>query len=261
MLAYLPLKRLGHQIIWGLGLQDALFRLREWKMALGAEEPASPDGKPTPPAILRVRVCGTAVPSGYFQAGREILAEFDMAFIVTGGGFETAKRVVDIGCGVARMARWLPASVETVGIDIDRTAIGWCQKNLPGDWRVVDLGQPAPVESGSADLIYACSVITHLREPTARAWMADVARMLKPGGRALITFHDPVHPNTQPVAETLARDGYAVRFDSLEGSNHLSAFVTPERLRDLAGPLEMVLLQPSPDTRCGQAIAVFRKPG
>jgi alkylhydroperoxidase family enzyme len=84
--------------------------------------------------------------------------------------------------------------------------------------------------------------------------------VLETGGRALITFHDARHPNAEPVRDQLAAEGWAVRFDSLEGSNHLASFVTAEVLADLARPhLELIDVRASDTTACGQAIAVLRR--
>lgn len=231
-------------------------------MAAGAAENATGfDGRPMPPALLRVRVCGTANPDYFLESGRETVAEFDGALRATGGGLADARAVLDLGCGCGRLARWAPVAADRLtGMDIDRRLVGWCARHLPGRWLTVRLGAALPSGDGTFDVVYACSVITHLRLDTARAWMAEVARVLEPGGRALVTFHDERHPNARPVLDELTREGWAVRFDSLEGSNHLASFVTAERLAELAAPgLEVLTITPSDRTVCKQAIAVLRR--
>jgi SAM-dependent methyltransferase len=214
-----------------------------------------------PPALLRVMVCGTANPDYFLDSGRDTIAEFDAALQATGGGLAAARAVLDLGCGCGRLARWAPVdAARLIGIDIEPRLVRWCAENLPGRYQAVKLGAPLPLADAAVEVVYACSVITHLRLGTARAWLAEVARVLEPGGRALVTFHDPRHPQAETVRDELAREGWAVRFDSLEGSNHLASFVTPERLAELAGPaLDIVALTPSDETACKQAIAVLRK--
>jgi len=252
-----------HRAVWKLNLQDALFRLRELRMALDAPRPPeTPDGKPIPPALLRVQVIGSGDPKEFLDAGQRTIEEFDRMLAANGGGFATADAILDLGCGCGRLARWVtPAPGGRLsGSDINRGLVAWCARNLEGDFKVNPLHGRLPLDDGAFDLVYACSVVTHLREPTAAAWFAEVARVLRPGGRALVTFHDPVHPNAAPVADALARDGYAVRFDSLEGANHLAAFSTLERLQALAGDsLTLKASTPSAETVCGQAITVFEK--
>ena len=257
------LRQLAHRAVWGLNLQDALFRLREMAMALDAPRPPpSPDGKPIRPAYLRVQVIGTGDAREFLDAGQRTIAEFGAALKNAGGGFAKADAVLDLGCGCGRLARWVPlaSGAQLSGSDINRGLIGWCKRHLVGDWRVNPLHGPLPFDDDAFDLVYACSVVTHLREATTAAWFAEVARVLQKGGQALVTFHDPEHPGAAPVAEALAETGYAVRFDSLEGANHLAAYATLERLQALAGDaFKLKLSIPSPETVCGQAIAVFER--
>ena len=258
------LRKLASGMVGSLGLQGLLFRWRERRMATAAPEVGiAPDGKPLPPALLRVMVCGTANPDYFLDSGRDTIAEFDGALQACGGGMAAARAVLDLGCGCGRLARWAAVDGERLtGLDIEPRLVRWCAKNLPGRYRTVRLRAPLPAEAGTFDVVYACSVITHLRLDTARAWLAEIARVLEPGGRALLTFHDERHPQAEAVRGELARKGWAVRFDSLEGSNHLASFVTAERLAALAAPgLEVMQVTPSDQTVCKQAIAVLRKAG
>jgi SAM-dependent methyltransferase len=208
-------------------------------------------------------VCGTANPNYFLDSGHDTVAEFDAALRSTGGGLAGARAVLDLGCGCGRLARWAPVESDRLtGVDIEPRLVRWCAKHLPGRWLKARLGAALPVADGAFDIVYACSVITHLRQDTARRWLAEVARVLEPGGRALITFHDERHPQAVTVLDDLRRDGWAVRFDSLEGSNHLASFTTAEALARLAQPaLEPLQVTPSNLTVCKQAIAVLRKRG
>ncbi|KRA61440.1 hypothetical protein ASD79_04765 [Caulobacter sp. Root655] len=257
-------RSLVRRLIWALGLEGLRFRL--WEIGAARAHPGAarfPDGKPMPPAILRVMVVGNADPDYFASSGQNTLAEFDALLSATGLGLGQARTILDIGCGCGRLARWLPpeAADRLIGVDINARLLAWSRRHLPGAWRRVELGAPLPVADASIEALYACSVITHLRESTAADWLADLSRVLTPGGQALITFHDLVHAargGTPPP--TLAAEGYGVRFDSHEGSNLLSAYVTAERLAELAGPdLTLVTHRSSSETFCGQAIAVFRK--
>lgn len=256
--------RLASRLIDVLRLRGPLFRWRERRLAAQAFAPeAAPDGRPLPPPLLRVMVCGTANPDYFLHSGRDTIAEFDSVLRATGGGLADARALLDLGCGCGRLARWAPVDgARLTGIDIEPRLVRWCRDNLAGSWATVSLGAPLPAAPGAFDLVYACSVITHLRQDTARVWLAEIARVLEPGGRALVTFHDERHPNAQPVRDELAASGWAVRFDSLEGSNHLASFVTAEVLAELAAPaLELIDVRPSDGTACKQAIAVFRRLG
>src|SRR6478609_2562996 len=47
-----------------------------------------------------------------------------------------------------------------------------------------------PADDGDVDLIYAASLFTHLYPDDARAYMREMHRVLKPGGLAMVSFHD-----------------------------------------------------------------------
>jgi SAM-dependent methyltransferase len=254
-------KRLISRAIWSLGLQNLVFRVREILIAAKGERRRLDDeGMPIPPPHLRVQVCGTADVGWFLTSGRTVVAEFDDELSQTGEGFGGAGKILDVGSGCGRLARWvLKRNPHINGADINARLVKWTRRNLPGEWTLCQLQQPLPYANATFDLAYACSVITHLREETARAWLADVTRVLRSGGRLLLTFHDEHHANAGPVRTEL-RSGYAVRFDSLEGSNHLAAFVTLDKLRELM-PRDMELLRyaPSDQTACLHAIAIWRK--
>lgn len=118
---------------------------------------------------------------------------------------EAYEQFFDFGCGCGRIARQLiqqrqPPS-RYVGIDLHRGMIEWCKANLqPFAPRfefyhhdVVNVGfnpgaekapfLPFPVEDDQFTLVNAWSVFTHLVEPAARHYFAEVARVLrKPDG-------------------------------------------------------------------------------
>ncbi len=254
------LRQLARNIVWASGLQGALFRFREWKMAAAAPPPNLSDRKPLPPALLRVRSSGDGDPNQYLTGGRAVAAEAAALFAQAEAPLDRAAAVLDLGCGCGRVLRWLKTPGVVTGMDIDPEAIAWCARNLAGAFVLNRLGAPLPSPDKAFDIVYAGSVLPHLRRDTAQLWLGEIGRVLRPGGAAMISFHDERHPQAAPVLDTLARDGFAVRFDSLEGSNMLSAFITADRLAQMAGPaLTLVHSAPSGATICGQAVAVLRK--
>ncbi len=229
----MSLRGAARRAIDALGLRRPVFRIREALIARGDRRGGEVDGTPVPPPYLRTLVAGVPDLDHFIHSGRETVEEFDALLAAHGGGFAGAREILDLGCGCGRLARWVmeraPAARVT-GADINPRLLKWSRDHLPGRWVRVRLGEPLPFAQDEFDLVYACSVLTHLREDTARAWLADVGRVLEPGGLALITFHDERHPSAAPVTEALDRDGWAVRFDAVEGSNNLASYVTAERL-------------------------------
>jgi SAM-dependent methyltransferase len=100
-------------------------------------------------------------------------------------------RALDWGAGHGRVVRHLPGLgvAEVSGIDIDPLNVGWAQGHLPQiDFRIGPLMPPTPYRDGSFDLLYGISVMTHLTRSVQEAWLEEIARILRPGGLALLTF-------------------------------------------------------------------------
>lgn len=233
-----PLRRSLGQAIDTLGLRGPVFRIRERLLARADTRAGVDDqGRPVPPPYLRTLVVGTPNLDYFLQSGRSVVTVLERILATHGGGFGTAGSVLEWGCGCGRLARWLPVAqdAELFGTDLNPKLIGWCRANLPGDWRVNGLRPPLPMPDGRVELVYAFSVLTHLSEATAELWMAELGRVIRPGGRALLTFSDSPGPDAPEVAEALARTGYAVRFGQLEGANNFAAYATADRLVRMGG--------------------------
>ena len=121
-------------------------------------------------------------------------------------------RVLDIGCGCAKVARFLaadPRVASYVGFDPIASCIAWNQRfvlPLTGDrFRFVHADlysaeynphgtlQPSefrfPAEDGSIDVAVASSLFTHLLEADAGHYLAESARVLAPQGRLILSLH------------------------------------------------------------------------
>lgn len=119
--------------------------------------------------------------------------------------------VLDVGCGSGRLAHSLApllGSGHYMGVDISREDINraktiWRPKrkddprvsfqHLDHSNRTYAPDQaakfpPYPFADGSFDLATALSVWTHLNEADATFYLAEVSRVLRPGGKAIITF-------------------------------------------------------------------------
>jgi SAM-dependent methyltransferase len=143
--------------------------------------------------------------SDFVDTGDEFLGHF-----VSLGELQPDRHVLDVGCGIGRMARplsgFLTAEGSYDGFDVNRDGIGWCRRRYArfGNFRfrVADLynrrynpqGEHAaseyrfPYEDGAFDFVIMASVLTHLLETEADHYLAETARVLRPGGRALTTW-------------------------------------------------------------------------
>lgn len=99
-------------------------------------------------------------------------------------------RILDFGCGVGRVALpfFFRHKKPTACVDVDRRVIDYLLEVLPeANPEVIEYDPPTRFESGSFDVIYAISVWTHLPPDKSEAWLAEMVRLLAPGGIALIT--------------------------------------------------------------------------
>jgi SAM-dependent methyltransferase len=143
--------------------------------------------------------------SDFVETGDEFLTH-----LVELAGLQPEHRVLDVGCGIGRMARplagYLAPQGAYDGFDVNRRAIGWCRRRYRRHanftFRVADLynrrynpagGHSAaeyrfPYDDGRFDVVVCASVLTHLLEGEADHYLAEIARVLAPGGAALVTF-------------------------------------------------------------------------
>jgi SAM-dependent methyltransferase len=148
-----------------------------------------------------------AVGGGDFRADGAAFAEL----FVRLGGLEPDDRVLDVGCGIGRMAIPLLDVIDRdgsyEGFDTSRPMIRWCRRTISRrDSRFRFWYAPIfnrkynpfgtvradafvfPYRTDEFDFAFATSVFTHLPLADGRNYLAELSRVLRPGGRALLTF-------------------------------------------------------------------------
>ena len=123
----------------------------------------------------------------FASTGEEILSH-----CVELAGLEPDERVLDVHCGIGRVARPLAGFLgergSYAGFDADPIGVGWCQARYPERFAftVTDgHGAPFPCEDASVDLVVVPVALTRVLEGEAERYLAETARVLRPGGRLL----------------------------------------------------------------------------
>jgi SAM-dependent methyltransferase len=170
----------------------------------GRRSDADAEADPMPPEALVQGVGGA-----FREAGDEFLQYFiDIA------GLRPDERVLDVGCGVGRMAtaltRYLRGGAgggSYEGFDVMAEAIDWCRSHITPRhptfrFQHVNVGNryynPAgaeaaggfhfPYDAATFDFVYLTSVFTHMLPAEVQHYVSEIARVLDRGGRCLCTF-------------------------------------------------------------------------
>ncbi len=126
------------------------------------------------------------------------------------GGLHHDDKVLDIGCGLGRVAiplQRLLADGSYDGLDIVADIIRWNTINITGvspnfRFKHLDVRNSTYNPNGSLDpeyvtfpypnesfsFAFATSLFSHLLEEATRRYLEELARVLRPRGRALLTF-------------------------------------------------------------------------
>jgi len=224
-------KRRLLRLLQRLGLIGPAFRAYERAVALRPQTVTPPDGLPLPPRRLMVRVAGTADADWFLRSGR---AGYDA--IAAHVDVQQTRDVLDFGCGCGRVTRYFKGHAGNVaGSDVSSDAVAWCRDHLAfASFETNGLAPPLAFADDGFDLVYALSVFTHLTEDLQLAWRDELRRVLRPGGRLLITTHGSSYVPRLDDDERarFERGEIVVRWGEVVGSNLCSAYHPEPYLRE-----------------------------
>lgn len=161
----------------------------------------------TPPFSLRVVVGCNKDARSFREEGEERLKHFrDVCSL------EPFENVLDVGCGCGMTAvpltTYLDRSARYEGLDIVNRLIQWDRKHISSrhpnfHFELADVFNKAynpngkhraseyrfPYDNDSFDLVCLFSVFTHMLEKDLGNYLSEISRVLKPGGRCMISYH------------------------------------------------------------------------
>jgi SAM-dependent methyltransferase len=166
------------------------------------------------------------------------------------------------------VARWWPEvrpGVEIWGCDPWAEAIAWGRGALPEvQLEQLSMQPPTPFAEDQFDLVYGISILTHLPLDAQQAWLAELARIVRPGslvaltlqGRRALDRFSPAERAAWEAGEMIERSGVQ------EGSRLYLAYHPPGFARDVlfADWTLLVHEEDSPVGSGGQDLWLLRRP-
>ena len=97
--------------------------------------------------------------------------------------------IADIGCGPGHVAAFLAAAgAQVVGLDLSPAMCGVARRDTGLPAAAADL-RALPVRTGALAGVVCLYTVIHLDDVGRLAAYREIARVLKPGGQALLSFH------------------------------------------------------------------------
>jgi SAM-dependent methyltransferase len=160
---------------------------------------------PVPPDAMVQMYSGSPHAEQYVTLGNHLLA-----FLIEQGKLQPHHKVLDVGCGIGLAARPLikflsgPGSYD--GFDVMSEPVEWCKtqyrdfprfrfehadiynKHYNPNSRLLARDYEFPYAAGAFDMVILTSVFTHLLPDDMEHYLAEIARVMKPGGKCFITY-------------------------------------------------------------------------
>ncbi|MEX0409337.1 methyltransferase domain-containing protein [Aquibium sp. LZ166] len=131
--------------------------------------------------------------------------------------------VLDLGCGLGAYHPGLEGAFRSLhGADVSARSVELAAERHPFVHYVNFDGVTLPYPDDSFDLAFTICVMHHVPPAQWDGFVAEMKRVLKPGGLALVYEHNPYNPATQYIVRSCDIDKDAV-------------LLTPRKLRGLFG--------------------------
>jgi ubiquinone/menaquinone biosynthesis C-methylase UbiE len=151
-------------------------------------------------------------------------------------GLRETDYLIDVGCGSGRLAKPLSTYLtgKYLGIDVVPELVEYARRLVARpDWRFEHArGLAIPENDQQADMVCFISVLTHLLHEESFVYLRDAKRVLKPGGKIVLSFLDFRMPTHWYYFQDNLKD-------IGKGSQPMNVFMCADLLREWARHLEL----------------------
>ena len=123
------------------------------------------------------------------------------------------RSILDFGSGVGNSLpffRQYFAQAALNNADVSEQSNAVAKKRFPGDENYFQILEGIPLPDNSQDLVFSSCVFHHIDPADHGFWLAEIRRVLKPGGYLAIYEHNPFNPLTQWVVRHSPLDVNAI---------------------------------------------------
>jgi len=134
----------------------------------------------------KISVAGTTDEQGF-----EAAAQLTLEILERSVGVQPDDEILEIGCGVGRMAQPLSARcARWTGADVSENMLSFARQRTAGldnvDFVALNGWDLSPIADESLDLVYCTVVFMHLDEWERFNYICESMRVLRPGGRVFV---------------------------------------------------------------------------
>jgi 2-polyprenyl-3-methyl-5-hydroxy-6-metoxy-1,4-benzoquinol methylase len=110
---------------------------------------------------------------------------------------------LDFGCGPGTLIHLLPSGISAVGVDIAASQVSYAEQNYAGpEKQFIQIeSSELPFADATFDSISCIEVVEHLELKHTRAILAEFIRVLRPGGKLIVTT--PNYGSLWPLIEIM----------------------------------------------------------